>query len=65
VKLDEALVRDVLSDFLRRSEAAKAAGAVTMQEVYNGAREVPPGWVLDDELDMFVPPGVSLSPRMN
>lgn len=48
-----------LSRFWRRSDAARAAGAISVKEQYDGTK-IPDGWVLDHELDFWLPPNVRL-----
>lgn len=53
--MDGDVIRAILSAFLRRSEAIKAAGGISLQEHLEG-KPIPDGWVMDSQCSFFVPP---------
>ena len=55
MKLERQMVKDVIHDFFKRSEAIKAIGGISYLEFVEGAK-IPEGWVRDTELEFFVPP---------
>lgn len=59
VELSNSDIEHILAKFWRRAEAARAAGGISKKDQFEGAT-IPDGWVLDYQIDYWLPPNVVL-----